>query len=221
LILSLADNQAPGALALGAAGHCLYLGRLEEVTDDQIGAAIATLLTSATLRLSLARSAANLVDGAGAMRVAAELVAPAIALRRATAADARMAFAWRNAEENRRYSRNTRLIPLDEHLAWFEQTLALEDRILLIAESEGMPIGVLRYDLQGNAAEVSVYLSPTHHGLGAGRRILREGSSWIKAHYPGVSRLLAEIMPGNDRSARAFAAAGYHHSIDRYEAALC
>lgn len=221
LVITLAENQVAGARALGCAGYCLYIGRLDQITDDQIAAAISVLVTSDSLRSSLFYSSARLVDGAGAIRVAAELAAKQICLRRAVMSDAYITHEWRNANESRRYSRDSRTIPFDEHLIWFEKSLSSGERVLLIAESNGEPVGVLRYDLRDGTAETSIYLAPDKYGQGIGQRVLREGCLWLKSNTPGISRVVADVKAENSRSAHAFLAAGFKHVIDRFEATLC
>lgn len=220
LVLSVAENQVPSATALGRAGYCLYLGRLDDVSNSSIGAAIVTLISSATLRSHFSRASARLVDGKGAERVATELTAPVISFRLATESDATMIYGWRNAEEVRKFSRDTRSISWEDHSAWLKKSVVLDDRIVLIAECDSNPSGVLRFDLFENSAEVSIYLSPAVVGRGIGSSVLSEGVRWFRARFPEVKRLRAEIRPENERSARAFAIAGFRHSLDYYEADL-
>jgi len=138
-----------------------------------------------------------------------------IDLRPANPADGEMIFCWRNHPVVRRYSGDAREIDWETHCEWFRQSLQNPNRILLIAEADGNPLGVLRYDLSETrlstqqSAQVSVYLKPEKIGQGYGANLLVAGVQWIRNQHPSVSKLVAEILPENAASIRAFERAGY------------
>jgi UDP-2,4-diacetamido-2,4,6-trideoxy-beta-L-altropyranose hydrolase len=70
LVISVAENQEHGTKALAAAGAQVYLGRSQDVSAADVTRALEALLADAPRRASLARRAAELVDGQGAERVA-------------------------------------------------------------------------------------------------------------------------------------------------------
>lgn len=140
-----------------------------------------------------------------------------IELRRATENDERKLFEWRNAPETRRYAFDSNPIAWEDHVRWFRASLERADRHLLIGEMDGEALGVLRYDLDGDCAEISIYLVPGQGGRGLGTALLREGSAWIKLNLPQASRIRAKILPENIPSQKAFAKAGYVESSGIFE----
>ena len=68
---------------------------------------------------------------------------------------------------------------------------------------------MLRYDVAGADAIVSVYLAPGRHGQGFGTALLHAGTHWMHAHHPHVTQLKAEVRRDNAASLEAFANAGY------------
>lgn len=211
VVLSIADNQVEPARGLCEAGAALYLGSVEESSERAISTAITLLLESDELRRSLRSAGLRLVDGRGVERVSTHLLGStrAITLRRAGADDADMVFPWRNAASTRRYIHDPRPLELPAHRAWFAARSADPDCDLLIASASEVPCGVLRFDISGARAEVSIYLDPSATGSGVGAAVLHAGSEWLARQRPNVSLIEATVLTGNDASARAFAAAGY------------
>jgi len=137
-----------------------------------------------------------------------------IILRKATIDDLELTFTWRNAIENRRYClASSELIAKETHINWFNKILVDKSRYLLIAEIDNQPIGVLRYDIINNAAEISIYLKPGYTGKGIGTSLIEIGTKWLKNSEPNVNRLIANIAIENIASQKAFSKAGYiaHH----------
>jgi UDP-2,4-diacetamido-2,4,6-trideoxy-beta-L-altropyranose hydrolase len=70
LVLVIADNQRPIAAALDQAGASVSMGWFESVQVGDIASALCAVMDSETLRESMRKSGQDLVDGAGAGRVA-------------------------------------------------------------------------------------------------------------------------------------------------------
>ena len=206
LLLAVADNQravVPGLAALGAIATTDPLGAIDALA---IAESIDALIADPARRMAMSDRSRALVDGLGAKRVALALLAGAVRVRRATAADARTAWSWRNAPATRAVSRDSAEIAWEDHLGWFERTLADADRRLMIAEVGSVAVGVIRFDYVDAArCEVSLYLDPALHGLGLGRAML------LAAEAAGADGrdIVAEVLDGNIGSARLFASAGY------------
>lgn len=130
-------------------------------------------------------------------------------LRVASADDAELILDWRNDPETRRASRKQGAGTWEEHQRWLEHTLRSTDRLLLVAEDNGTPIGVLRFDLIDSMRwEVSINVAPERRGKGVGVMILQEGSRWFSGHV-GLGVLEARVRENNARSLRAFRKAGF------------
>ncbi|WP_194953335.1 UDP-2,4-diacetamido-2,4,6-trideoxy-beta-L-altropyranose hydrolase [Sphingopyxis solisilvae] len=216
-----ADNQREIATQLADEG----LQWLVEAGDwASLREMLPAILADGAGRLTQARRGQELVDARGAERVAAVLLtlgdAP-VTTRRATRDDAAAILAWRNDPYVRSVSRDDRMIEWEAHSAWFERIAASPDHLLLIAEKNGVSVGVVRFDrLADRRHEISLYLNP----FVAGRRL---GLPMIEAAQQALSRevrrdlvILAETLPGNAVSQRLFHNAGYVQSGDHFELQL-
>ncbi|MCC7410165.1 MAG: UDP-2,4-diacetamido-2,4,6-trideoxy-beta-L-altropyranose hydrolase [Gammaproteobacteria bacterium] len=217
LILTVAGNQRAGAGAMAAAGAAIVMAG-ESASADAIAAQL-DALTPQRLQAMSARCLEQ-VDGRGTERVLRILLPPPIVLRRAAPADRDAMLAWRNDPGVRRYSHDGDPIPAAAHARWFAAALADPARLLLVAEHADRPVGVLRYDCDGQAAHVSIYLVPGCSGRGYGPAMLRAGSRWLSSHRPDLRRITAQVLANNDVSRQAFAAAGYTRGAGSYEQVL-
>jgi UDP-2,4-diacetamido-2,4,6-trideoxy-beta-L-altropyranose hydrolase len=75
VLVVLADNQAGNAAGLAAAGFAVSLGEAARVSGGALREALAALLADPARRARMAAVGRGLVDGAGAARVAAEVIA--------------------------------------------------------------------------------------------------------------------------------------------------
>lgn len=213
LVVSVADNQIAASEAMARDGRAIYLGRSEDLTPESVSDAVRGLLRMPSLLQALAQRNMELVDGKGVARVVRRCIPEIVSVRPALSSDEDLVYSWRNSEEVRVQSFDQMPIPIDAHRGWFRSSLAqVESRRLLICESGDEPIGVLRYDLDGEVATASVYLAPQAMGRGAGALVLEEGSRWVRANCPQVRLLRAEIRTENERSIAVFEAAGYKRS---------
>jgi UDP-2,4-diacetamido-2,4,6-trideoxy-beta-L-altropyranose hydrolase len=220
VVIVVAENQREPTTALGERGQIVNLDATGGLTPELLAGAIRTLAACPSWMRHLGRSGLELVDGRGAMRVARELLATPLHLRRATASDSANLHAWRNAEEVRRHSRDPSPISRADHVRWLASTLADDRCALLIAEQAGEAVGVLRYDINKNEATVSIYLVPGKTGQGHGVQILLEGDRWLARNRPAVRCLHAEVLTSNEASVRAFTEAGYEPGLFTYRKRL-
>lgn len=119
-------------------------------------------------------------------------------------------FVWEvNSEPSvREQSIRTDPIPWEAHVGWFERMLAKESALLLVAEDDGVRLGVVRFDRAPEGAVISVALRPEHRGRGLGTKVIAEGTA--KALDSGLAEVaVAYVRPSNEPSRRAFLAAGY------------
>jgi spore coat polysaccharide biosynthesis predicted glycosyltransferase SpsG/RimJ/RimL family protein N-acetyltransferase len=216
LVVAVAPNQEPVAEKAAAEGRLLYLGKSDEVTAESISQAVGTLLQAHGWLNFLAKSSSELVDGRGVERVVRCLIDRETSLRRAELGDCGNVYTWRNAEETRRHSFGSDPIFRGEHDQWFAATLANPGQVLLIGEYQGDAVGVLRYDLKGEDAMVSVYLVPGKHGYGYGPDLLRAGCKWLRKNQTGIRSVVAEVLTANQASVKAFLEAGFEHHISVY-----
>jgi RimJ/RimL family protein N-acetyltransferase len=210
--IAVSNNQQANGEVMAAAGAHVFMGAREQVSVEQLRLAIGFVADNQGLRQSMAARSRQLVDGRGAQRVAAALAGAVLSVRRATLADAQLLFDGRNAEPVRRWSLESGVIEWSAHQNWLTASLSNARRLLLIAEADDGPVGVLRYDLRGFAAEVSIYLFEDRLGLGWGRALLARGEAFAMAHWPQLESLNATVMPGNQPSLKVFREAGFTQS---------
>jgi RimJ/RimL family protein N-acetyltransferase len=133
---------------------------------------------------------------------------PIIRLREAAEHDCDRVFAWANDSETLAASFRSDSIPLEEHRAWYAQTLE-RGRTLFILESDGVfPVGLARLDPIGvHAAEVGLIIAPECRGRGLAARAIAAVIAGAAAEQ--FTHFVAKIRPTNARSQRAFLRAGF------------
>jgi UDP-2,4-diacetamido-2,4,6-trideoxy-beta-L-altropyranose hydrolase len=208
IVASIAENQRGVCRALAAARAAIDVGDMDRVSPGALADLLRRVISRPSLLARIGRRAAALVDGRGAERVALFLLRGPLALRRATTGDARLAWSWRNDPVTRRFSLDSAPVPWETHERWWAKAAASPSRVLLVVSCAGSEVGVLRFDLAGEEAVVSIYLDPALNGLGLGSVVLREGTAWVRANLP-VKVIRAVILPENGPSIRSFKAAGY------------
>ncbi|MFO1316185.1 MAG: UDP-2,4-diacetamido-2,4,6-trideoxy-beta-L-altropyranose hydrolase [Burkholderiales bacterium] len=209
IIIALADNQRPGSRALAERGGAIFLGDASEVSGERLAHTVELLLAAPELVRHLGLMAGTIADGRGCGRVVESLCRGRLLLRLATSDDCENVWRWRNDAAVRRGSSNPDCIAPAEHQEWYEAVLRDPERILLIGENEDGAVGVLRYDVAGRTATISVYLVPGRQGKGLGSVLIREGEAWLREHRPEITEVRAEIDARNGASVRAFAKSGF------------
>lgn len=220
ILVTIAENQRAGAAALARTGGAIWVGDQADVSAATLAAVLRTLVAAPHLAEVVADRAARLVDGDGARRVTRAMLGDAIDLRPATTDDCDQIWEWRNDSRTRRHSHDPSEVTLESHRKWFAATLSNPDRILLIGECDGEPVGVLRYDRTGGTARISVYLVPGREGRGEGTRLIRSGSRWLAGYWPTLKAIDGEIRETNRASAGAFVAAGFFRYLSHYRYVL-
>ena len=131
-----------------------------------------------------------------------------VTLRDARPADARLLWEWRNEPEVRANSFSNDPIPWEKHVGWFGGRLSDEHCWLGILERDGLAIGQIRYEQEGDVAYINYSLAPSMRGKGIGTMLLQL-SVPIASVKLGVTRLAGLVKPENDPSIRAFRKAGF------------
>jgi len=212
VLVTTAANQATVAMGLDRAGAALCLGPVAELVPGAVRSAASDLLTNSSRREQMRHAARRLVDGRGAPRVAAHLVAPqrdrqgaALIGRRARFADGDELLRWQCHPETRRYAR-TQAAPTPSEHARFMQSRLDGSEVMEVITRAGRPIGVVRAEYRNGACEreVSITTAPEERGRGVGLAALK----YLDALLPGEP-LVAYVDPENKASLALFTAAGY------------
>ncbi|MDB2584592.1 GNAT family N-acetyltransferase [Alphaproteobacteria bacterium] len=133
-----------------------------------------------------------------------------LAVRKVSEKDSKVIFDWRNDNLTRKMSRNSELVEYEVHCKWFAATLKNANRCLLMCElKEGEPIGIVRFDVEGQSAELSINLSPLERGKRLAPKCLALAKDYFEKQYPSVSKLIAEIKTSNIASKKSFEKVGF------------
>ena len=214
LAFSVADNQRQ-LVSDGAAAGLLYAFEAKDEWAPAMQRHLRALFENPGLRHALSVHGMAMVDGRGALRVAA-LLGSSVEMRPAAAGDSRNIFEWRNHPSIRAVSRNHQEIAWPAHQRWFDGVLASADRVLLLGHRSDGPVGVVRFDIAGEEAEVSIYLVPGEHEPGLGGELLHSAEQWLRANRGDITRIRATVMGGNERSSRLFLGSGYRLDVSNY-----
>lgn len=213
LLVILAENQRPGALALASEGAALIIGDVDDI-ESRLPLLLTSLEESPVLK-KMSGTAAALVDGSGVEALLNNVSAISEneraegALRRMTAGDLKMVWAWRNHLEVRRYMYTDHEIPWEEHCAWFERASTDPLRQLLIYELKGQGAGFVSFTerTSGGIAEWGFYLAPNSpKGMGRtlGRAALDHAFRVLKLH-----KVCGQALGFNERSIRFHIGMGF------------
>jgi RimJ/RimL family protein N-acetyltransferase len=201
-LVQVADNQAAGYAAAVAQGLAVGLG-----TDPRDHVAeLTALLTDPAARAALASKAMTTVDGRGADRILDAAARRLTSVRPATMADAELLLAWRNDPDTRAWSRTGDTISLADHRDWLATALTNPERVLLIAEYRGRPVGTVRFDFGNDAWEVSITLAPSARGQRLALPVLLTAEAHLD--HPTIH---ATVHRDNAASLALFQRAGYRH----------
>lgn len=132
-------------------------------------------------------------------------------VRKATIDDLDDLFAWRNDATARSMFKSKDTVDYATHLAWYTRALGDPQTLVLIGQSAGSKVGVLRFERLERSWNVSINIAPDHRGSGYGYELLRKGLSVLKDTH-GSCSLFAEINRNNSRSFRVFERCGFHVS---------
>lgn len=208
LAICTADNQQR-QVADAALEGLLCFPELNGDLDQAIQRHTNALIENSYLRQLISRNSMQVVDGRGMARVIASMGCTDIEIRAARPDDSEKLFQWRNHSSIRAVSRNANLIDWAVHQRWFASVSADSEKMLLIGWRAESPVGVVRFDVLNDEAEVSIYLVPDGASSGQGSSLLQSAEQWLAANYPDIRKIRADVLRANERSQRLFVSAGY------------
>jgi len=209
VVLCLADNQRRVAAKHAHCGAAVNLGDIVTVTPEEIARAIGGLLDDPVRREAMARAGRTLADGRGAARVVSVLRGQLLRVRPATTDDALLLWNWANDPKVRAVSFHSEPIPWETHRRWFASKLQDENCRIMVAELPGAgPVGVVRFETEGDEAAISVSVAKEFRGQGLGAETIRRGTEIFLAETTARC-VRAFVKPDNTTSLRAFENAGY------------
>lgn len=212
LVISAAQNQRPQIDAMTASGAIRFLGDHAEVTPARIAQAVTALAADEPARRALARAGRELVDGRGALRLAAWIRALALGVRDVRLDDAEDLLDWRTDDRNWRHNwRESEKPDFVAHTAWLEAKIADADCVFRIVAIGDDPVGVVRFDLgdAGSSAYLSIYLVPAWHGRKMGLTVYLAAERALRRSHPAVRQIISRIHRDNKASERLHRDAGF------------
>jgi UDP-2,4-diacetamido-2,4,6-trideoxy-beta-L-altropyranose hydrolase len=140
-----------------------------------------------------------------------------LVLRKAYLEDCRAVYDLRIDEDVRKASVDPSFFSYSSHETWFTKSLSAENRRIYVAVDACKIIqGVVRYDISGEEAEISIFVSKYAWGKGVGSFCLTNGENALKAEMPLIKRFTAVVLPHNLASKRLFEKNGFYMSDIKY-----
>jgi UDP-2,4-diacetamido-2,4,6-trideoxy-beta-L-altropyranose hydrolase len=221
LVVATADNQRAQVDTMVAAGAIRYLGEHSQVTPDAMAEAVAVLAADEAACKALSECGRKLVDGRGALRLAAWIRALALEVRDVRAGDARDLLNWRLDDRNWQYNWDSAAKPdYAAHDKWLAAKLSDPACVFRIVSLGPDPVGVVRFDLGdgGTSAYLSIYLVPEWHGRGMGLAVYCAAERALRRSHPAVTRIVSRIHGANAASERMHRDAGFQVVTSRERA---
>ena len=133
-----------------------------------------------------------------------------LVLRALAKSDIDLLFQWRNLDQIISLSSTRRAVTWPEHSAWFSGIHNNNRIISYIIEFEELPVGHLRFELEGGSlAVITIYLIPGFYGRGIGSSSILLACNKLKQCHEEIHSVQAKIRSDNLRSIRSFNKAGF------------
>jgi UDP-2,4-diacetamido-2,4,6-trideoxy-beta-L-altropyranose hydrolase len=207
--ICVAENQRK-QIADAAEIAILYAPISKRNLVEVIRGHVDSLLENPSLIKLISGTAMKFLDGKGALRVVTAMEFSFISIKRADLDDSENIFKWRNNNKIRDVSINSAPISWEEHQRWFDGVLTDKNRELVIGATENKTVGVVRFDIENDVAEVSIYLVPEGRFAGQGRNLLMNAERWLNINRPEIKCIHASVLAENDASKNLFLASSYH-----------
>lgn len=204
----LAPNQEKIAGELARLGAAADLGYVGSVPADETRKVLSELIQSQAKRAKMSERGREMVDGLGTQRVLAFLWGDPV-LRRTVESDCRSFWKWANDPAVHAVSLATQPISWERHMEWFRARLEDSRSILYTAVNrQGYPMGMVRYQLDGTHAILSIVLGAEFRGKGNGRRLLFLATEELFRNA-AVTAIDAFVRISNQPSIGLFEGAGF------------
>jgi len=136
-----------------------------------------------------------------------------ITLRPIAMSDAARLYEWAMDPETRAQSFRSGTFDFESHCRWLTKRLTSPDWMGLVAEDNGGPVGMIRFDRQGDRATLSFAVAPESRGKGYGTAVLAAGAAYaLKNGFAAKVRGIVKLS--NTASLRCFIKAGFKRLPD-------
>lgn len=211
LVMATQENQLWVSQAVHEAGIGHYLGEHTTISDAFIKKIIHEVMHSPLLRLEMGIKGRKLIDGYGGERIIAALQNRSFFIRNVHWNDAVVLWKWANDRSIRFFSFNPEPVSWENHIEWFNSKMADHNYIMwMVMDQQDRPVGLVRFNIAGSEAVISILLDPKYQGRGLGSQIIQHTSHRLTGEKR-VDCIHAYIKPDNEKSKRAFKKAGYKY----------
>ena len=209
ILIDLAENQRPVAEELHRQQIAIHAGSTATVDPSRIVGQLTALLDSPERRGDMSRRGQLLVDGRGAERVIRSMRGVELRLRRVEERDCKLLWEWSNDPSVRKVSFSTDFIPWKRHLEWFRSKLDNKNVVhYLVINKSDLPVGQVRFELDGPSAVMSLSLASEFRGAGYGSSIMAMTTDEL-FRSTDVKIIHAYVKLDNEASLKLFATAGF------------
>lgn len=181
-------------------------GNLEHYSVDDFEGQVARLMKENNTQKYIAAQA-ELFDGQIKNRFL-DLLAE-FSYRKATDKDMLQVFDWSNDSLSRINSYFSEPIELKTHEAWFDKKINSPTSYLYIAEINGIPAGLVRYEVSAESTVVGILVGNEFRNRGLAAKFLKDTASLYFAQQS--ASVLAYIKIENKPSVQSFEKAGYQY----------
>lgn len=212
LVVTIAENQRRSTEDLDLLGLLKWIGGSETVGVPELRDALRNAVNRSRNRDDAnVRAGMDLVDGAGAARVA-DLLMHGVSperwkTRSAIASDCELYWHWANDSEVRRNAFHQEDIPWETHERWFQGKLADPATTMLLIESEVGPVGQVRLQDSGAELTIDYSLGRQFRGLGLGSPLLARAIEMMERRADVT--LVGDVKADNQASAKVFEKLGF------------
>jgi UDP-2,4-diacetamido-2,4,6-trideoxy-beta-L-altropyranose hydrolase len=212
LLLVVAENQRRIAERLSELGVAVNAGRSREFRGELFAEQLQALIESSERRGAMSHGARELVDGLGSERVRAALLDRELRLRFVRESDCRSLFEWADDPVVRAASLHSAAISWEDHSRWFAERLHDPHSVIYMGENAaGKAVGLVRFQIRGESAVLSVSVAPEFRGQSWGRELIAFSTRSLTRAF-SVRRVDALVKPDNQASIRLFEASGFRRA---------
>ena len=211
IVITFGKDQQLSTKELNNDKYTTWLGSVAQVDEDKLTKAIINLIKNPSQLYDKKIMAQKLVDGNGTKRVL-DLIKYGfsdnkLVSRLATIEDAKLYWEWVNDIEVRKNAFNESFIEWNEHQKWFEESLYSSSLILLVIESDSMPIGQVRFNKEGRYFKIDYSLAKQFRGKSLAIPMLNAAIDYLKTIQSFI--LIAEVKNSNIASLKVFEKMGF------------
>ena len=207
----LASNQEKIAGELARLGVAINLDYVSRIPRRRTEGVLREVIRSEKTRARMSARGRKIIDGRGAERVQAFLWGDP-SLRRTDEPDCKKFWEWANESAEPAASVARKPIPWDRHMEWFRARLVDPQSILYTAVNrQGHPIGMVRYQLDGMHAILSIVVGAVFRGQGNGRKMLFLTTEELFRHC-NITAIHAFVKVSNEPSVHLFESAGFRNA---------